>query len=254
MGRMSASQLAALQATQQNANVQQAAAAAANGGAAANGDATVTLPDGTPATQIPVKPTGTDRRTVTQVNTEAPTYQTPAGVAFRPQLATGSQQQGAGNPGKTGLGSSSKALASTDIISTKNLDNEIITGDNIGQIVGVKIATPFFGTGFNFCIDRYFGSFPKVGIVIPNAAAWLLPDFQELGNALNMVVDMPTILPHGTRIDTTSDGFLLWLPSFQPSQVPNFGFRYGIQIGQAFGFDFGYGLIKDICFISFAIV
>ncbi len=30
--------------------------------------------------------------------------------------------------------------------------------------------------------------------------------------------------------------------------------RYGIQIGQAFGFDFGYGLIKDICFISFAIV
>ena len=30
--------------------------------------------------------------------------------------------------------------------------------------------------------------------------------------------------------------------------------RYGIQIGQAFGFDFGYGIIKDICFISFAIV
>lgn len=61
--------------------------------------------------------------------------------------------------------------------------------------------------------DRYFGSFPKVGIVIPNAAAWLLPEFQEIGNALNMVVDMPTILPHGTRVDTTSDGFLIWLPS-----------------------------------------
>jgi len=30
--------------------------------------------------------------------------------------------------------------------------------------------------------------------------------------------------------------------------------RYGIQIGQAFGFDFGYGIIKDICFVSFAIV
>ena len=45
-----------------------------------------------------------------QVNTEAPTYQTPTGVSFRPQLATGSaQQQGAGNPGKTGLGSKSKA-------------------------------------------------------------------------------------------------------------------------------------------------
>ena len=45
-----------------------------------------------------------------------------------------------------------QALASTDIISTKTLDNEVISGDNIGQIVGVKIATPFFGTGFNFCI------------------------------------------------------------------------------------------------------
>ena len=28
------------------------------------------------------------------------------------------------------------------------------------------------------CADRYFGSFPKVGIVIPNAAVWLLPEFQ----------------------------------------------------------------------------
>ncbi len=66
--------------------------------------------------------------------------------------------------------------------------------------------------------DRYFGSFPKVGVVIPNAAAWLLPEFVDLGRALNMVVDMPTILPHGTRIDTTSDGFLLWLPSCAPAR------------------------------------
>jgi len=35
------------------------------------GDATVTLPDGTPATQIPVKPTGNDRRTVTQARPHA---------------------------------------------------------------------------------------------------------------------------------------------------------------------------------------
>ena len=47
-----------------------------------------------------------------------------------------------------------QALSSTDIISTKTLDNEVISGDNIGQIVGVKIATPFFGTGFNFCIGE----------------------------------------------------------------------------------------------------
>ena len=49
--------------------------------------------------------------------------------------------------------------------------------------------------------------------MVPNAAAWLLPEFYDLANALNMVVDMPSILPHGTRIDTTSDGFLIWLPS-----------------------------------------
>jgi hypothetical protein len=71
--------------------------------------------------------------------------------------------------------------------------------------------------------DRFFGSFPKVGIVIPNAAVWLLPDFYELGNALNMVIDVPTILPHGTRIDTTSDGFLLWLPSCAPAPRPRRG-------------------------------
>lgn len=52
-----------------------------------------------------------------------------------------------------GSAATGQALAGqTDIVSTKGLDQEIITGDNIGQIVGVKIATPFFGTGFNFCI------------------------------------------------------------------------------------------------------
>jgi len=40
----------------------------------------------------------------------------------------------------------------------------------------------------------------------------------------------------------------------QPSQVPDFGIRYGIQIGQAFGYDFGIGIIRDICFVSFVIV
>lgn len=40
----------------------------------------------------------------------------------------------------------------------------------------------------------------------------------------------------------------------QPSQISDLGIRYGIQIGQAFGFDFGYGIIKDICFVDFVIV
>jgi hypothetical protein len=40
----------------------------------------------------------------------------------------------------------------------------------------------------------------------------------------------------------------------QPSQVPDVGIRYGIQIGQAFGYDFGIGIIRDVCFVSFVIV
>ena len=43
-------------------------------------------------------------------------------------------------------------------------------------------------------------------------------------------------------------------PAVQPSQLSNVGIRYGIQIGQAFGWDFGYGIIKDICFVDFVIV
>ncbi len=40
----------------------------------------------------------------------------------------------------------------------------------------------------------------------------------------------------------------------QPSNIPDVAFRYGVQIGQAFGLDFGIGFIRDICFVSFAIV
>ena len=34
-------------------------------------------------------------------------------------------------------------------------DPEEATGDYLSGIVGVRIATPFFGTGFNFCIGRH---------------------------------------------------------------------------------------------------
>ena len=33
-------------------------------------------------------------------------------------------------------------------------DPEEATGDYLSGIVGVRIATPFFGTGFNFCIGK----------------------------------------------------------------------------------------------------
>lgn len=112
--------------------------------------------------------------------------------------------------------------------------------------------------------DRYFGSFPKIGIVIPNAAVWLLPEFQvcvlmliirkgsegprpgsarqprlqqlpiqcyrkscpehacgvlaqEVANALEQTLDLPSILPHGARLDPTADGFLIQLPTCEIS-------------------------------------
>ena len=40
----------------------------------------------------------------------------------------------------------------------------------------------------------------------------------------------------------------------QPSNIPDIAFRYGVQIGQAFGLDFGIGFIRAICFVTFAIV
>lgn len=40
----------------------------------------------------------------------------------------------------------------------------------------------------------------------------------------------------------------------QPNNIPDGGVRYGIQIGQAFGYDFGLGILRDICFISFVTV
>ena len=59
-----------------------------------------------------------------------------------------------------------------------------------------------------------------VGIVIPNAGAWLLPEFQDLAEALEHTLDLPTILPHGARVDPTSDGFLLWLPTCELPAFP----------------------------------
>ncbi|EIE26350.1 hypothetical protein COCSUDRAFT_58887 [Coccomyxa subellipsoidea C-169] len=258
--KLSASQLASVQAAN-NVNAQRLIAADVTKVVGAN----VQLDSSGQPSEVKVNPTDMAARTVNQVNSDAPTYTAPNGLAIKPQLATGSQKALAA-PSGSASGSKSNADAAKTrtttaagqplnaVQGTSALDGEVITGDYVGAVVGVRIATPFFGTGFNFCIDRYFGSFPKVGIVIPNAAAWLLPEFQDLAQVLEHTLDLPTILPHGARIDPTADGFLLWLPTFQPSQVPDFGLRYGIQIGQAFGYDFGIGIIRDICFVSFVIV
>ena len=61
--------------------------------------------------------------------------------------------------------------------------------------------------------DRYFGSFPKVGVVVPSPAAWLLPEFQDLSARLTSTLDLPALAGNGITAEPTGDGFLLWLPT-----------------------------------------
>ncbi|CAL5229043.1 g12292 [Coccomyxa viridis] len=226
-----------------------------------------------------ISPKGTSKKTLQQVNADAPTItDSSTGVSVKPVASSqvvsdGTDASQASSPSSIGgaantvtasatpagqqqtIGTSDpKAAEQATVTSTSGLDQDQITGDTISQIVGVRIATPFFGTGFNFCVDRYFSSFPKVGIVIPNPAMWLLPEFQDLATGLATTLSLPDTLLHGAFVTPTGDGFLINMPSLQPSQLSNLGIRYGIQIGQAFGWDFGYGIIKDICFVDFVIV
>jgi hypothetical protein len=69
--------------------------------------------------------------------------------------------------------------------------------------------------------DRYFGSFPKVGIVVPSPAAWLLPELQDEAHALTTTLDLPAVVGHGASVEPTSDGLLIWLPSSAPRQGPD---------------------------------
>lgn len=64
--------------------------------------------------------------------------------------------------------------------------------------------------------DKWFGSFPKVGIVIPNPVAWILPEIANIASSARVVLDFP--VPRGgpqigARVAPTSDGFVIWLPS-----------------------------------------
>ena len=36
---------------------------------------------------------------------------------------------------------------------------------------------------------------------------------QDVATALESTLDLPSILPHGARVDPTADGFLIWLPT-----------------------------------------
>ena len=162
----------------------------------------------------------------------------------------------------------SQAAGDGGTVSAKGLDNPTgqvvggsIGGTTLNALVGVRVATPFFGTGFNLCVDRwggggreararptptpppspldrYFGSFPKVGIVIPNPIAWLLPELIDAGADLKATIDLPLggkTAPAGAKVSATSDGFVVWLPAIQPTQLGEFGFRYGLQVSRKKG-------------------
>ena len=90
--------------------------------------------------------------------------------------------------------------------------------------------------------------------MIPNPIAWLLPEIIDIGNGIQATLDLPAAgvtAPAGARVTSTSDGFVIWLPSIQPTQLGEFGFRYGLQVAQLFGVDFGFGLLKSTCTIDF---
>ena len=45
---------------------------------------------------------------------------------------------------------------------------------------------------------------------------------QDVATALESTLDLPSILPHGARVDPTADGFLIWLPTCEvPSCSPD---------------------------------
>ncbi len=70
-------------------------------------------------------------------------------------------------------------------------------------------------TGGRARADRYFGSFPKVGIVIPNPSVTVLPELQDLTARLATTLLLPPNgqLPNGLSLQPDSDGFLIFLPS-----------------------------------------
>ena len=93
--------------------------------------------------------------------------------------------------------------------------------------------------------------------MVPNAAAWLLPDLAKLfadNGGIQGTLELPAAgagLPVGAQAEASSDGFVVWLPSVQPLYISNLGFRFGLQIAQLFGIDFGFGLLKIGCRVDF---
>ena len=127
-------------------------------------------------TETTIQPTNTDKRTLAQANADAPTYTDPSSQATVKPVATSllAQEQGqeqdasapstAQSTAQNTVTATAQPTSSTqqvgvvnpyDVQGAQPLDQDLATGDFISQSVGVRIATPFFGTGFNFCIGAH---------------------------------------------------------------------------------------------------
>ena len=117
-----------------------------------------------------IQPTNTDKRTLDQVNADAPTFTDPSTQATVRPVATSllAQEQGQDASAPSTAQDTVTATAQPDsgtqkvgvvnpydVIGAQPLDQNLVSGDYISQQVGVRIATPFFGTGFNFCVGEH---------------------------------------------------------------------------------------------------
>ena len=140
---------------------------AASPGADAGEQLTASAPDAGVNT-VPIQPQSTVKRTLQEVNADAPTLTDPntrasvrpvatsllqqkrsGSTASNTQTAT-AQQQSRGGSGQQRIGVDQPQ----DVAGYKPLDSESATGDFFSAQVGARVSTQLFGTGFNFCIGR----------------------------------------------------------------------------------------------------
>ena len=98
-----------------------------------------------PSTKVSVRPTASSQLLSSQAQT-APSLDTAQNTAQNAQTATAQAQSG----GQQQVG----VVNPYDVQGASPLDNNLITGDYVSQQQGIRIATPLFGTGYNFCIGE----------------------------------------------------------------------------------------------------
>ena len=116
---------------------------------------------------VALQPQATQRRTLEEVNANAPTYTDPSSqVSIRPVASSqvvGQDTVTATNPALAGKPQVAAAKPKSQHIGVVNPQDVAVSADPLTSGVGVsgtyisfqtgaRVATPLFGTGFNFCI------------------------------------------------------------------------------------------------------